>query len=159
MTKRAGYGAVVYWIRVVDGTLVSDRSVIDIDTDQEGVIRRWLGKINLAIESPARRGIASVVGTLPRLESEADGSVSVVFRASRNIRSVIEFKWRLRGQDVGLGHDFLMRLPRCPQTRIVLSAPSELQLESLDGGVAESTGSAPRCGRISCRQQFKMVRD
>jgi hypothetical protein len=138
----------VYWIRVVDGTLVSDRSVIDIETDQEGVIRRSLGKINLAIESPTRRDIASVLGTLPRLESEADGIVSVVFRASQSVRSGIEFKWRLRGQDVGLGHDFLMRLPRCPQTRIVLSAPSELQLESLDGVLRSRPGPPPDAGEF-----------
>ncbi len=52
----------VYWVRIVDGTLVSDRSVIDIETDREGLVRRSLGRTNLAIEIPQRRDIATPWG-------------------------------------------------------------------------------------------------
>ncbi len=41
-----------------------------------------------------------------------------------------------------------MRLPRCPQTRIVLSAPSELQLESLDGVLRSRPGPPPDAGEF-----------
>ncbi|MCG8649235.1 MAG: hypothetical protein MI861_05350, partial [Pirellulales bacterium] len=92
----------VYWIRVVDGVLVSDRlSTIDIETDQQGVVRRSLGKVNLAIVQPQRRESVDALNQLPRLESDSDGDLSVVFQARSNVRSVIEFKWRLRGESVG----------------------------------------------------------
>ncbi len=138
----------VYWIRVVDGTLVSDRSVIDIETDREGIVRRSLGKINLAIDDPQRRSSADALAALPRLESDSDGNLSVVFHADSNTKSGIEFKWRLRGQNVGSGHDFLMRLPRCPQTRIVLSAPSQLSVDSLDGVLRRRVGPPPDAGEF-----------
>ncbi len=138
----------VYWIKIVDGTLVSDRSTFDIETDREGIVRLSLGKINLATEGRQRRGTKNSLETLPRLESEPGGNLAVIFRASSNVRSGIEFKWRLRGQNVGSGHDYLMRVPRCPQTRIVLSVPSEFAVDCRDGVLHSRPGPPPDVGEF-----------
>ena len=132
----------VYWVEVENGKLVSDRSEIDIESDVQGEVRRSLGKVNLAIEQPQTRGTVAAFEVLPRLESEPDGNLVAVFRGDDTVRTAIGFKWRLRGKILGSGHEFTMRIPRTPQTRIVVSAPSSLDIE-VDDGVLRSQPNPP----------------
>ncbi len=137
-----------YWIRVVDGTLVSDPSIIDLESNREGIVRRNLGKVNFAIDGPQRSENSNALSTLPRLESSPNGDLHVVFQSDASTKSDVEFKWRLFGKNVGSGHDFLLRLPRCPQTRIVLAAPSELVVDSLDGVLRKRPAPPPDAGQF-----------
>lgn len=138
----------VYWVRIVDGRLESDRSTIDIETDESGIVRRSLGFTNLAISGPQLREGTVDLDRLPRMETDRNGNLLAVFRAEPNVRSDIEFKWQLRGQTAGLGHDYSMKLPPCPQTRIVLSAPSDLLVETLDGVLHTRLGPPPDAGEF-----------
>lgn len=122
----------VYWVHLDDGTLVSNRSEIDIESDQKGVVRRSLGKVNLAIE-PQDRGANLLNEALPRLESEANDNLVAVFRGDDALQTAVRFQWRLRGKVLGSGHEFVMRIPRTPQTRIVMSIPSTHEIEIFDG--------------------------
>lgn len=132
----------VYWVEIVDGKLVSDRSVIDLESDLSGEVRRSLGKVNLAIDQPPQRGDKPAIEVLPRLESEPDGNLVAVFRGDDPVSSGLVFQWRLRGQVLGSGHAYEMQIPRTPQTRIVVSAPSSLSIEA-DDGVLRSHPNPP----------------
>ena len=123
----------VYWVQVSNGRLVSDRSVIDLESDLAGEVRRSLGKVNLAIEQPRSSGNTPAIDVLPRLESQPDGNLVAVFRGDDPVHTGLAFKWRLRGKVLGSGHEYEMRIPRTPQTRIVVSAPSSLSIEAEDG--------------------------
>ena len=128
----------VYWVEIVGDMLVSDRSVIDIQSDRRVEVRRSLGKVNLAIEQS--RGFQPTMSGLPRLESEADGNLVAVFRGDDSTRAGIEFRWRLRGKVSGRGHQFTMNLPRTPQTRIVFSAPPGISLRTEQGVLRSRPG-------------------
>ncbi len=132
----------VYWVEVENGKLVSDRSEIDIESDLQGEVRRSLGIVNLAIEQPQNRGPVPAIDVLPRLESEPDGNLVAVFRSDDTVRTGIRFKWQLRGTTLGSGHEFVMRIPRTPQTRIVVSVPTSLKIE-VDDGVLRSQPNPP----------------
>ncbi len=134
----------VYWIRLEDDTLVSDQSVIDIESYQGGIVQRSLGRVNLAILSPAAsRGGVPSRETLPRLESAPDGNLVAVFNAETQVNHAIGFQWRLRGQVSGSGHEFALRLPPTPQTRIVLSTPSDVSVTAIDGVLHRLTSPPP----------------
>ena len=53
--KASRLKSAVYWVEVEDDTLVSNRSVIDIESDRPTEVRRSLGKVNLALEPPLGR--------------------------------------------------------------------------------------------------------
>lgn len=131
----------VYFVEVVGDSLVSAQSVIDIESDVAAVVRRSLGKVNLAID-PRNRGLVSALNELPRLETEADGNLVAVFQGD-DVQKKIEFSWRLRGKTLGSGHDFVMRLPPTPQTRIVLSTPKDLDIEVLNGVLRRRSAPPP----------------
>ncbi len=141
--KASRLKSAVYWVEVDDDTLVSDRSVIDIESDRPTEVRRSLGKVNLAIEPPQGRVTDLSLAAIPRLESEADGNLVAVFRGDAAAGSPIEFSWKLHGQVFGSGHEFTMQLPRTPQTRIVLSAPDTTTVEALDGVLRSRPGPPP----------------
>lgn len=145
----------MYRIEVEDDTLVSRRSVIDIESDRPGEVRRSLGKVNLAIEPPQARSAEALLGAVPRLESEPDGNLVAVFRGNAGAGSGIEFRWRLNGQVSGTGHEFTLQLPRTPQTRIVLSAPEMVTVEALDGVLRSRPGPPPDAGEFSTNRSLR----
>lgn len=150
----------VYFVELADDMLVSDHSAIDIESDLIGQVRRSLGKVNLSILSPENQGAVPAIDALPRLESESDGNLVAVFENVPNVRPVIEFKWQLRGTVSGSGHEFLMQLPRAPQTRIVLSAPPDVDIEALDGVMRSWPGPPPdAAGYVTDREQRWYVID
>lgn len=132
----------IYWVQLVGDTLVSDRSILNIESDRTEQVRRSLGKVNLAVEQP--RGLLPGTSVLPRLESEADGNLVAVFRGDGETdnRFGIEYKWRLRGTKSGNGYVFKMQFPRAPQARFVFSAPPGISIRS-DDGVLRSRPDPP----------------
>ena len=138
-----------YWIKYDNAALVSDRSVIDLESDRDTIVRRSLGRVNLAIEMPATRLLGAAAETYPRLESSPDGNLVAAFRGGQSNRTRIEFRWRLDGRPFRSGHEYTLRLPRTPQTRIVLSLPSTLAVESLDGVLRSRPGPPNDAGTLS----------
>ena len=138
--ERARLRSSEYWIRVGDGVLQSEQSAIDFEADADGIIRHSLGRVNLAIEGPPRRDQSSALDVLPRLETLPDGELCAVFRAGSRLPSKVPFAWKLRGQNTGGGHLFTLRLPRSPQTRLVLMAPDDLDIDVLDGVLLRRPG-------------------
>ena len=132
----------VYWIQVVGEELVSSSSVIDIESDLRSVVRRSLGKVNLAIAPSQGRG-PFALQSLPRLETVADGNLVAVFQGDSRLGNGIEFQWSLRGETRDFGTDFRLQLPRTPQTRIMISAPPDLSVEALDGVFREHLAPPP----------------
>jgi hypothetical protein len=139
----------VYWVKVRNGSLISNRSVIDIASDRPTVVRRSLGKVNLAIENPQGRNSDLSLDSLPRLESDPDGNLVAVFRGDSVDGGGIEFQWKLDGRLAGSGHEYKLELPRTPQTRIVLSAPEDLVIEALDGVLRSRPGPPPDASGFS----------
>lgn len=133
----------VYWINVEGDTLMSERSVIDFESDRQGIVRRSLGRMKLAIAPPASPLATSPRELLPRLETEPSGNVVAVFDGDDPVSRLIEFRWRLRGTVSGSGHEFNLRLPPTPQTRIVLSAPSDVSVDAIDGVLRRRTSPPP----------------
>ncbi|MDG2221027.1 MAG: hypothetical protein P8L85_06590 [Rubripirellula sp.] len=133
----------VYWIRVEGDTLVSDQSVLEIESYREGILRRSLGRVNLAIIPTDSRGVSPVTESLPRLESSPDGTLVAVFDGKSQINHTIDFQWRLRGRVSGSGHEFSMRLPPTPQTRIVISAPLDTLVTAVNGVSRRLTSPPP----------------
>tara|TARA_R110002049_G_scaffold305056_3_gene501087 strand:- start:32137 stop:39381 length:7245 start_codon:yes stop_codon:yes gene_type:complete len=124
-----------YDVRLKDDTLVCDQSVLELQTQQQGVVRHPLGRVNLAIRQPRiLAGATTSLSSDARLESDEDGALTAVFdgRSSEGHAS-LRFRWSLRGRPFGMGREYTLRLPRSPQTRIVLSVPSDISLETLDG--------------------------
>ena len=145
----------VYWVEIDGDQLISERSVIDIESDRPSLVRRSLGRVNLAIEQSQHRSGYPPGAVLPRLESERDGNLVAVFRGDAPVRSGIEFKWRLRGQVSGSGYEFTMELPRTPQTRIVLSAPVDLSIETLDGVLHRRPGPPPDASEFELQRELR----
>ncbi|QEF96901.1 hypothetical protein Mal15_09310 [Stieleria maiorica] len=58
-------------------------------------------------------------------------------------QSEIRFGWTLRSQSVGAAKRFDLRLPRTAQTRLVISTPSDIVLESKQGVLVERPGPPP----------------
>jgi len=145
----------VYWVQVVGDTLISDRSILDIESDRTEQVRRSLGKVNLAVEQP--RGFLPGTSTLPRLESEADGTLVAVFRGDREAenRAGLEYKWRLRGAKSGNGHEFNMRFPRAPQARFVFSVPPGVSIRSDDGVLRSRTNPPPDASQAQKSSDLK----
>ncbi len=127
-----------YDIRFVDGDLISerDRSSIVIESDQPGIVRRSLGSVNLAFTAKE--------SVLPRFEFAGNGDLIAVLPAdaSRSGLSTINFSWSLVGQSNGPYRDFVLRIPRTPETRIVLSTPVNVEVVARDG-VLRSRASIP----------------
>ncbi len=132
----------VYWVRVVGDTLVSDKSILDIESDRTDQVRRSLGKINLAIEQP--RGFSPGNTTVPRMESESDGNVVAVFRGDEISRgsSEIRYSWNMRGTKTANGYVFGLKIPRAPQAKFYFSMPSGTLLRT-DQGVLRLLSEPP----------------
>lgn len=138
-----------YWIKYDDGVLVSDRSVIDLESDRDTIVRRSLGRVNLSIESSGARTNGLAMETYPRLESSSDGNLVAVFRGGDSRRTRLEFRWRLSGRPFRSGQEYTLRLPRTPQTRLVLALPSSLTVEALDGVLRSRPGPPNDAGDLS----------
>ncbi|MGB1815603.1 MAG: hypothetical protein ACPHJ3_09605, partial [Rubripirellula sp.] len=123
----------VYWVRVVGDTLVSDKSILDIESDRTDQVRRSLGKINLAIEQP--RGFSPGNTIVPRMESESDGNVVAVFRGDEisSGSSAIWYSWNMRGTKTAYGYVFDLKIPRAPQAKFYFSMPSGTLLRTEQG--------------------------
>lgn len=143
----------VYWVEVDGDMLVSDRSVIDIDSERDAVVRRSLGRSNLAISQT--RSMLSNSDVLPRLETEADGDLVAVFQGNDTTRAGIEFQWQLRGEVSGTGYRFRMELPRTPQTRIVFSAPPNLSLRTEEGVLRTRPGPPPDASEFEKSRELR----
>ena len=151
--QRSRLSGAVYWIDIRDDVLVSRRSEIDLDSESESVVRRSLGQVNMAIEQPSDQESTDGSGTLPRLENEPSGDLVAVFGGSTKPQSKIRFKWQLRGTAAGLGYLFDMQLPPTPQTRIVLSVPSGIEIEALDGVLRSRLGPPPDADTFASGEQ------
>ncbi|MEM8666078.1 MAG: A24 family peptidase [Planctomycetota bacterium] len=119
----------IYWINVDGDTLISERSFFDIECYRRDIVRRSLGRVNLAL---TRNGVSSTP-LLPRLVSAPDGSLEAVVDGASQVNHSVEFQWKLRGKVSGSGHDFAMRIPPVPQARMILSAPSNVSVTAIDG--------------------------
>ncbi|QDT03554.1 hypothetical protein K227x_19380 [Rubripirellula lacrimiformis] len=135
-----------YWVELIGDTLVSKRSLLDLESDRDAVVRRSLGRVNLAIDPSSTRSIDAASSELPRLESGPDGNLVAVFQGGASRQTRIEFGWQLHGRDYGNGNEFLIRLPRTPQTRIVLAAPPDLEIQALDGVLRTRPGPPADAG-------------
>lgn len=133
----------VYWIRVEGDTLVSDQSVLRIESYREGILRRSLGRVNLAIVRTDSRSVLPETESLPHLESSPDGTLVAVFDGKSQVNHTIKFQWRLRGRVSGSGHEFSMRLPPTPQTRIMISAPADTLVTAVNGVSRKLTSPPP----------------
>ncbi len=129
----------LYVIELDGNTLVSERSVLDIQCDEKGIVRRRLGKVNLAIHSSARNGNVNNASAIPRLESLPDGDLMAVVDGDTSLA----FSWSLKSSTQGLVKQFDLRLPASPQTRIVLQVPKGIAVDSLDGVVRLSPSPPP----------------
>ncbi|WP_442505115.1 hypothetical protein SH528x_003890 [Novipirellula sp. SH528] len=129
----------LYVIQLDGDTLISDRSVLDIQCDDKGIVRRRLGEVNLAIHSSARNGNVSNTSAIPRLESLPDGNLMAIVDGDTSL----SFSWSLKSSTQGLVKQFDLRLPPSPQTRIVLQVPKGISVESLDGVVRLSPSPPP----------------
>ncbi|WP_186776081.1 hypothetical protein [Rubripirellula reticaptiva] len=128
-----------YWIKLQGDKLVSDRSFLDLESSRNILVRRSLGRVNFALRQPMVRG-TTPSDSLPRLESGSDGSLVAVFQGGTPHRARIEFQWQLFGRPYSTGHEFALRMPRTPQTRIVFSAPPNIHVEVLDGVLRSRPG-------------------
>ena len=134
-----------YDVRLTDDTLICDQSVLELQTRREGFVRHSLGRVNLAITQPRlfTPGVQQDASDA-RLESDENGILSAVFDGrNSDRRASLRFRWSLRGRTVGTGHEFVMRLPRSPQTRIVLSVPTNVVLETFDGVLRKQPNPPP----------------
>ena len=132
----------IYWVRVVGDTLVSEKSVLDIESDRTDQVRRSLGKVNLAIEQP--RGFSQGNTTVPRMESEVDGNVVAVFRGDEvpGTSSEIRYSWNMRGKKSANGYAFDLKIPRAPQAKFYFSMPTGTSLRT-DQGVLRLRSGPP----------------
>ena len=113
----------VYWVRVADDTLVSEKSILAIESDRTGQVRRSLGKLNLPINQP--QGFLPGNTTIPRMESESNGNLVAVFRGDEKLgsSSEIRYSWNMRGTKAGNGYVFNLKIPRAPQATFYFSMP------------------------------------
>ncbi|KAA5545338.1 hypothetical protein FYK55_06695 [Roseiconus nitratireducens] len=156
-----------YDVRLVDDVLVSQLSRFVIEQDGPGIVRQRLGKVNLAIGRATGSGPSSTASLDgPHLEVDEDGSlVAVVARRAASetptatsadaadpsptesyrsaTRSDIRFGWTLKSERLADVQKFDLRLPRTPQTRLIISTPRDVSLESDQGVLVESPGPPP----------------
>ncbi|MGB7328281.1 MAG: hypothetical protein WBD31_25620 [Rubripirellula sp.] len=128
-----------YWVKLQDDMLVSERSFLDLESSRDVVIRRSLGRANFALRQPTARG-TTPSNRLPRLESSSDGNLVAVFQGGNAHTARIEFQWKLHGRPYATGHEFTLRMPRTPQTRIVFSAAPGIHVEVMDGVLRSRPG-------------------
>ena len=132
----------VYWVRVADDTLVSEKSILAIESDRTGQVRRSLGKLNLPINQP--QGFLPGNTTIPRMESESNGNLVAVFRGDEKLgsSSEIRYSWNMRGTKAGNGYVFNLKIPRAPQATFYFSMPVGTSLRA-DQGVLRELSEAP----------------
>ncbi|PAY18423.1 hypothetical protein CKO51_16375 [Rhodopirellula sp. SM50] len=90
-----------------------------------------------AIQGAASQGVAQRAGGAAGNRSSAD----VV--SDGWTQSELRFGWTLRSQSLGAAKRFDLRLPRTSQTRLVISTPSDIVLESSQGVLVERPGPPP----------------
>ena len=129
-----------YWVQVVGDTLVSESSILEIESDRTDQVRRSLGKVTLAIEQP--RGFSPGNTTIPRMESEFDGNLVAVFRGDGEpgSSSKIQYTWKMRGRKTGNGHVFNLKIPRAPQAKFYFLMPLDIFLRADHGVLRELSG-------------------
>lgn len=160
-----------YDVRLDDQMLVSNRSELLIEHHVGQTVHRPLGRVNLAITDPAgvlRTPLTSGLPDLPRLEVDHNGElIAVVPKSptpdqeapaeddsatndSNGIESAedwtttdVRFGWTLQSQAAGDTRRFELRLPRTAQTRLVISTPSTMMLETRQGVLVERPGPPP----------------
>ncbi|NND96425.1 MAG: hypothetical protein HKN47_03740 [Pirellulaceae bacterium] len=138
-----------YDVRLVDNILISDRSTIDIETNREGIVRRGLGKVNLAILPARERSFFSatplVENILPRLESSSSGELYAVINGSesQDRETTVNFSWSFQGKLQGMQREFDLELPRTTQTQIILSTPIDMVADCVDGVIRDWPGPPP----------------
>ena len=161
-----------YDIRLDDQLLVSERSELVVQHRAGERVRRRLGEVNLAI-SDALGGVRPTPVPLlvnrPRLEVDHEGQLTAIIPRSGapsgggegvgvptpentersgdetelSQRSEIRFGWTLQSEPVGDAKKFELLLPRTAQTRLVISTPSDMVLESRQGVLVERPGPPP----------------
>lgn len=144
----------VYWVKVVGDTLISDKSILDIESDRTDQVRRSLGQVNLAIEQP--RGFLPGNTTVPRMESEADGNLVAVFRGGERAGSSTEirYSWNMRGTKTANGYDFDLKIPRAPQAKFYFSMPSGTSLRTDQGVLKYLTEPPAETGSVTEASTF-----
>ncbi len=143
-----------YWIELKGDTLVSDRSAIDLESSRETLVRRKLGRVNFSLRQPSNRNLIST-DPLPRLESSSDGELIAVFQGGIQRRTRIEFQWQLSGRQFAAGHEFVLRLPRTPQTRILLAAPADVRIEAVEGVLRSRPGPPFDAGEFTTNRDLR----
>ena len=139
----------IYDIELVNDTLRSERSAIEIESNREGIIRRRLGRVNLAVQ--ATRDEAPLDDSIvddeifPRLESDAEGNLTAVFRSERasQQKEQVGFAWSLRGERSGTQREFRMQIPRTVQTRMILKTPSDVSIACENAVLRQWPGPPP----------------
>jgi len=132
----------VYWVQVDGDTLVSEKSILNIESDRTDQVRRSLGKVNLAVEQPPEFSPGNT--TIPRMESESNGNLVAVFRGDEESggSSEIQYSWNMRGKKTGNGYTFNLKIPRAPQAKFYFLVPFETSLRA-DQGVLEIRPDPP----------------
>lgn len=139
-----------YDIRLDDQLLVSERSELVIEHHPQRAVRQRLGRVNLAILNSigvARSMVSSKADSSPRLEVDHKGELIAVIPATPPngewVQSELRFGWTLQSQWLGNTKRFELRLPRTSLTRLVISTPSDVVLESRQGVLVERPGPPP----------------
>jgi len=142
----------VYWVRVVGDTLVSEKSILGIESDRTDQVRRSLGKVNLAIEQPP--GFSPGNNTVPWLESEPNGNLVAVFRGDEvpGSSSEIRYSWNLRGTKSANGYSFDLKIPRAPQAKFYLSMPRGTSLRTDQGVLRVRSGPPDEASDFTFRE-------
>ncbi|WP_253161161.1 hypothetical protein [Stieleria tagensis] len=155
-----------YDVRLDDQLLISEHSELVIEHPAARTVFQSLGPVNVAILDslgPTRAADPNV----PHLEVDSQGELIAVIPASApedlpddqtdavdaaatngrsvddSLRSKIQFAWTLQSQTQGKLKKFELRLPRTPQTRLIITTPSDTQLESAQGVLVERPGPPP----------------
>lgn len=107
-----------------------------LEIDHEGEL---IAVVPNSATSPQSTPSGDDVSTdVDRSESAADESDAQAWRQSE-----IRFGWTLRSQSPGAIKKFELRLPRTAQTRLIISIPSDMELDSSQGVLVERPGPPP----------------
>ncbi|TWT94514.1 hypothetical protein [Stieleria varia] len=157
--ENAGFFRRAFYDVHVDGdTLVSENSILEIETNQSGVLRRSLGTANFAVSAIRGRSLlaqGSFADSLPRMESDSQGQLFAVVSgvdpdsdSPQTAITPITMSWTLQGRRSNRLVDFDLLIPRSPQTRVVLSTSADMELET-DDGVLSEMSDAPSDADLS----------
>lgn len=142
----------VYDVSLDGDTLTCNgKSYIEIQCRRSGQVRSALGRVNWAMIPPSRsaKPLGPSAG-VTRLETDSNGTLFAVFQSGRSDQATTEsivtkipVSWKYRGKRINDVMTFDLQLPRIPRSRIVLSAPVDTVVETLDGVLREASTSPP----------------